>query len=151
MRNSYWNYIENMIFDLGINEPDQQKFNKQPKNVYSGPSTFWGLMLLMSFSIPFLEIEMFFMIGCVLGPLSGISVFASDEKAAWNCLFKILAFSVHQLKEDKHHPANYRPISLTCISCKLLEHVMATNMMEHLESSNILYEMQHGLRSLDVY
>jgi hypothetical protein len=37
---------------------------------------------------------MFFMIGCVLGPLSGISVFASDEKADWNCLFKILAFSV---------------------------------------------------------
>jgi hypothetical protein len=34
MRNSYWNYIENMIFDLDINEPDQQKFNKQPKNVY---------------------------------------------------------------------------------------------------------------------
>jgi hypothetical protein len=33
--NSYWNYIENMIFDLDINEPDQQKFNKQPKNVYS--------------------------------------------------------------------------------------------------------------------
>ena len=35
MRNSYWNYIEHMIFDLDINEPDQQKFNKQPKNVYS--------------------------------------------------------------------------------------------------------------------
>ena len=35
MRNSYWNYIENMIFDLDINEPDQQKFNKQPKNLYS--------------------------------------------------------------------------------------------------------------------
>ena len=44
--------------------------------------------------MPFLEIEMFFMIGCVLGHLSGISVFASDEKADWNCLFKILAFSV---------------------------------------------------------
>ena len=49
-------------------------------------------------------------------------------------------------KGDKHHPANYRPISLTCISCKLLEHVMASNMMEHLESNNILYEMQHGFR-----
>jgi hypothetical protein len=24
-----------MIFDLDINEPDQYKFNKQPKNVYS--------------------------------------------------------------------------------------------------------------------
>ena len=35
MRNSYWNYIEIMIFDLDINEPDQQMFNKQPKNVYS--------------------------------------------------------------------------------------------------------------------
>jgi retron-type reverse transcriptase len=50
-------------------------------------------------------------------------------------------------KGDTHHPANYRPISLTCISCKLLEHVMASNMMEHLESNNILYEMQHGFRS----
>ena len=27
-------------------------------------------------------------------------------------------------KGDKHHPGNYRPISLTCISCKLLEHVI---------------------------
>jgi hypothetical protein len=35
MHNAYWNYIENMIFDLDINEPDQQKFNKQPKKVYS--------------------------------------------------------------------------------------------------------------------
>ena len=52
----------------------------------SGPTAFLGLMLLMRFSMPFLEIEMFFMIGCVLGPLSGISVFASDEKAEWNWL-----------------------------------------------------------------
>ena len=35
MCNSCWNYIENMIFDLDINEPDQERFNKQPKNVYS--------------------------------------------------------------------------------------------------------------------
>jgi hypothetical protein len=47
----------------------------------SGPTAFLELMLLMSFSMPFLEIEMFFMIGCVLEPLSEISVFASDEKA----------------------------------------------------------------------
>jgi hypothetical protein len=47
----------------------------------SGPTAFLELMLLMSFSMPILEIEMFFMIGCVLEPLSGISVFASDEKA----------------------------------------------------------------------
>ena len=35
MHNAYWNYIENMIFDLDINKPDQQKFNKQPKKLYS--------------------------------------------------------------------------------------------------------------------
>jgi hypothetical protein len=50
-------------------------------------------------------------------------------------------------KGDRHHPANYRPISLTCISCTLLENVMASNMMEYLESNNILYKMQHGFRS----
>jgi hypothetical protein len=49
--------------------------------------------------MPLLEIEMFFMIGCVLGPLSGISVFVSDVKADWNCLFKILAFSVGSAKQ----------------------------------------------------
>jgi hypothetical protein len=57
----------------------------------------------MSFSIPFLEIEMFFMIGCVLGPLSGISVFASDEKAAWNCLFKILVKYTKKLNQNSRN------------------------------------------------
>jgi hypothetical protein len=28
MRNSYWRYIENMIFDIEINEPDQPSFKK---------------------------------------------------------------------------------------------------------------------------
>jgi hypothetical protein len=44
--------------------------------------------------MPFLEIEIFSMIGCVLGPLSGMSVFASDVKADWYCLFMILSLSV---------------------------------------------------------
>ena len=50
-------------------------------------------------------------------------------------------------KRDKHHPGNYRPISLTCFSCKLLEHILAGNMMKHLESTNILFELQHGFRA----
>ena len=48
---------------------------------------------------------------------------------------------------DKHHLGNYRPISLTCFSCKLLEHILASNMMKHLESNNILFELQHGFRA----
>jgi hypothetical protein len=35
---------------------------------------------------------------------------------------------VHK-KGSKHDPANYRPISLTCISCKMMEHVIAGNIM----------------------
>ena len=49
-------------------------------------------------------------------------------------------------KEDKHHPGNYRPISLTCISYKLLEHTLGGNMIKHLASSNILFDLQHGFR-----
>ena len=48
---------------------------------------------------------------------------------------------------DKHHPGNYRPISLACISCKLLEHIIASNIMKHFESNNILYDLQHGFRA----
>ena len=46
-----------------------------------------------------------------------------------------------------HYPINYRPISLTCIICKLLEHVVTSSIMKHLEYNNILYDLQHGFRS----
>ena len=39
------------------------------------------------------------------------------------------------------------PIPLTCISCKLLDHILASNMMKQLESNNILFEFQHGFRA----
>ena len=49
---------------------------------------------------------------------------------------------------DKHDPINYRPISLPimAICCKLLEHIISSNIMSHLENSNILYDLQHELR-----
>lgn len=50
-------------------------------------------------------------------------------------------------KGDKHDPKTYRPISLTCICCKLCEHVIASSMMTFLEDSDILYDLQHGFRS----
>ena len=50
-------------------------------------------------------------------------------------------------KGDTNNPINYRPVSLTCIICKLLEHVVTSSIMKHLEYNNILYDLQHGFRS----
>ena len=50
-------------------------------------------------------------------------------------------------KGDKCSPVNYRPISLTCILCKILEHIVASNVVKHLDSNQILYYLQHGFRS----
>ena len=62
----------------------------------------------------------------------------SDWKKAQVCpLFK---------KGDKTEPSNYRPISLTCILCKVMEHISASNLSKHLNKHNILYELQHGFR-----
>ena len=49
-------------------------------------------------------------------------------------------------KGEHYNAANYRPISLTSISCEILEHVLVGNIMDHLETKNSLYPQQHGFR-----
>ena len=50
-------------------------------------------------------------------------------------------------KGDKHIPQNYRPVSLTSICCKFLEHIVCKHIILHLERYKILTELQHGFRS----
>ena len=50
-------------------------------------------------------------------------------------------------KGDRHTAANYRPVSLTCVCCKLLEHIVCRQILNHLEQHNILTSLQHGFRS----
>ena len=47
----------------------------------------------------------------------------------------------------KSNPANYRPISLTCIASKVLEHIIHSHIMKHLEQYFILTDVQHGFRA----
>ena len=62
----------------------------------------------------------------------------SDWKDAWIVpVFK---------KGDKHKPANYRPVSLTSITCKLLVHIVHSNVMTHFDRHNILKDNQYGFR-----
>ena len=50
-------------------------------------------------------------------------------------------------KGDKSIASNYRPISLTSILCKVLEDIFASNLVTHLDSHQLLYDLQHGFRS----
>lgn len=50
-------------------------------------------------------------------------------------------------KGDKTNPANYRPVSLTCILCKSMEHIVFSQIMNHLDRHKILVNFQHGFRA----
>ncbi|KAK3108532.1 hypothetical protein FSP39_010045 [Pinctada imbricata] len=50
-------------------------------------------------------------------------------------------------KGQKYKASNYRPISLTCVCCKIIEHIVTSHIMKHAEKHQILYPLQHGFRS----
>ena len=49
-------------------------------------------------------------------------------------------------RENKSDPSNYRPISLTSICCKVMEHIVLIHLAKHLSGNNILINEQHGFR-----
>jgi hypothetical protein len=50
-------------------------------------------------------------------------------------------------KGDKHAAENNRPVSLTSVPCKLLEHIICGHSMKHLEKHSVLTSLNHGFRS----
>ena len=50
-------------------------------------------------------------------------------------------------KGERYKPENYRPISLTSIPCKLLEHIVVSHVMGYCDEHNVLCREQHGFRS----
>lgn len=47
---------------------------------------------------------------------------------------------------NKSSPLNYRPISLTSVPCKIMEHVIYTQIMQFLDRHNFFHASQHGFR-----
>ena len=50
-------------------------------------------------------------------------------------------------KISKLQAVNYRPVSLTCITCKLFEQIICKHILAHLEDHTILTNLQHGFMS----
>ena len=50
-------------------------------------------------------------------------------------------------KGGRTDPCNFRPISLTCICAKILEHIVYSNVSKHLQKYAVLCNAQHGFRS----
>ncbi|KAL8582030.1 hypothetical protein ACOMHN_028011 [Nucella lapillus] len=47
-------------------------------------------------------------------------------------------------KGSKTTPSNYRPVSLTCIACKVMEKMLKERVMDHLQRNQLISEEQHG-------
>ena len=49
-------------------------------------------------------------------------------------------------KDAVSDPGNYRPVSLTCIPCKLMEHIVAHHIRAHLDKHGSLTRLNHRFR-----
>ena len=49
-------------------------------------------------------------------------------------------------KGDRALACNYRPVSLICVPCKILEHIVCSNIMAHLDEYELLSDRQHAFR-----
>ena len=81
-------------------------------------------------------------LGPIFGHLFQQSIDSGDIPKEWTLanispLFK---------KGDRSLACNYRPVSLTCVPCKLLEHIVCSNIMAHLDEHKLLSDKQHAFK-----
>ena len=67
----------------------------------------------------------------------------SSTPKDWNSAIATPIFK----KGLKSDPSNYRPISLTCICCKIMVHRMLSHIAKHIAKNNIIINEQHGFRN----
>ena len=81
-------------------------------------------------------------IGPIFAHLFQQSIDSGEIPMEWTLANIILLFK----KGDRSHACNYRPVSLTCVPCKLLEHIVCSNIMAHLDEHKLLSDKQHAFR-----
>ena len=50
-------------------------------------------------------------------------------------------------KGSRSEPGNYRPVSLTCIACKILESFVRDAIVSHMNDNDLYVKCQHGFRN----
>ena len=53
-------------------------------------------------------------------------------------------------KGDRSLACNYRPVSLTCVPCMILEHIVCSNIMANLDEHKLLSDKQHAFSGIAV-
>ena len=81
-----------------------------------------------------------------LVPILKVLFERSIESGAVPHIWNSANVSLIYKKGHKSAAANYLPISLTRILCKVLEHIIASNIVKHLNSNRLMYHLQHGFR-----
>ena len=49
-------------------------------------------------------------------------------------------------KQSRKSPSNYRPVSLTCVVCKIMESIIRDKIMTHMTDNAMFSKAQHGFR-----
>ena len=66
------------------------------------------------------------------------------QQGKYQKTINMLSYVTPEFKSsERSKPGNYRPVSLACVCCKLLEHIIYSSIMTHLRNQHVLSEAQH--------
>ena len=83
---------------------------------------------------------------CLCGPLTLLFQQSLDTGAVPGDWKRAAVCPIYK-KGDRSDPANYRPVSLTCILSKVMEHIITSSLMRHADNTGWLVDEQHGFRA----
>ena len=86
-------------------------------------------------------------LGLVFAHLFQQSIDTGEIPKEWSLANICLIFK----KSDRSLACNYCSVSLTCVPCKLLEHIVCSNIMVHLDEYKLLSDRQHAFRKGHTY
>ena len=87
--------------------------------------------------------ELVFVITVPLSIIFGQSYFS---KTVPDMRRNAIVIPIYKRKGDRKDPNNYRPISLMCIPCKIMETLITATTMSHMEFNQYLSDSQYGFR-----